>query len=444
LSVNRPTVAAFSCAVVLATLMTAAPAAQNNTKWADPYQKGLKAFNAKNYRIAINFFEQAVAMEPRSGANKHVEGVFYTDYFPYYYLGVAHLELRQYEKAQENFDKARNGLTRPLVIKLDEYEKRLTAELQVARGGGRSDQPPQNAAFEQAVRTADAALAARRYGEAAAAFDAAKAVDPAEYARRSVQLRRDEAARGVAGQELANEGQQLLERSQLNAARTKFQQADQTLAGQSVVTDGLAEIRRRQDLYQQLTTGAEQDVRGNKLQSALDKYTQARAADPGQFATDNIDARAKSVSDRLNAAANTSRPAPPPAAAPPAPSALDTSKRPDNNQRGLAGQDAATLRSALVVLLQGDAQQSVSILEPALAGRPGGADPASAPLHAYLGVAYATQALSSVKQDEPARLLREKALAEFRLALSAQRNYQLSPRVVSPRIVELFEQVRSN
>ena len=92
--------------------MTAAPAAQNNNKWADPYQKGLKAFNAKNYRIAINFFEQAVAAEPRSGANKRVEGVFYTDYFPYYYLGVAHLELRQYEKAQENFDKARNGLTR--------------------------------------------------------------------------------------------------------------------------------------------------------------------------------------------------------------------------------------------------------------------------------------------------------------------------------------------
>jgi len=444
LSGSRPAIAGFSAAVVLATLMIAAPAAQNNNKWADPYQKGLKAFNAKNYRIAINFFEQAVAAEPRSGANKRVEGVFYTDYFPYYYLGVAHLELRQYEKAQENFDKARNGLTRPLVIKLDEYEKRLTAELLVARGSGRSDQPPQNAAFEQAVRTADAALAAKRYGEAAAAFDAARAADPAEYARRSVQLRRDEAARGVAGQQLANEGQQLLERSQLDAARTKFQQAEQALAGQSIVTDGLAEIRRRQDLYQQLTSGAEQDVRGNRLQSALDKYTQARAADPGQFAADNIDARVTSVSDRLKAAANTSRPVPAPAAAPPAPSALDTSRQPDSNERRLAGQDAATLRSALVVLLQGDAQQSISILEPALAGRRGGGDSSSAALHAYLGVAYATQALSSVKQDEPARLLREKALAEFRLAVSAQRDYRLSPRVVSPRIVELFEQVRGN
>jgi hypothetical protein len=218
------------------------------------------------------------------------------------------------------------------------------------------------------------------------------------------------------------------------------------------VTEGLAEIRRRQDLYQQLTTGAEQDVRGNRLQSALDKYTQARAADPGQFAIDNIDARVKSVSDGLKAAANTTRPVPAPAAAtaaattaaPTAPSAPDTSKRPAINERGLAGQDAATLRSALVVLLGGDAQQSISILEPALAGRSGAADSSSAALHAYLGVAYATEALSSLKQDESARLLREKALAEFRLAVSAQRDYQLSPRVVSPRIVELFEQVRSN
>ena len=110
----------------------------------------------------------------------------------------------------------------------------------------------------------------------------------------------------------------------------------------------------------------------------------------------------------------------------------------------LAGPDTVALRNALVVLLQGDPQKSIAILEPALAGRPAAGDRSSAALHAYLGVAYATQALSSAKQDESVRLLREKAISEFRLAVSAQRDYQLSPRVVSPRIVELFEQVRSN
>jgi tetratricopeptide (TPR) repeat protein len=444
LSVNRPTrFAACLFAVVLTALATVSLAQSN--RWADPYQKGLKAFNAKDYRAAIALLEQAVAADPRSSANKHVEGVFYTAYFPYYYLGVAHLELRQYDKAKEYFDKARSGLTRPLVIKLDEYERRLTSELQVARGAGplRSDLQPSNTVFEQTVRTADAALAARRYGDAVAAFDAARTADPVEYARRNVQLRRDEAARGMAGQQLANDGQQLLERSQLSAARTKFQQADQALPGQSLVTNGLTEIRRREQLYQQLTAGAEQDVRNNNLRLALDKYSQARAADPDQFAVDDIEARIRSVNDRLKAVANASRPAAPPPATVPAP-APDSGRTPDNNGGRPAGPDVVTLRNALAVLLQGDAQKSIAILEPALAGRTAATDPSSAALHAYLGVAYATEALSSTRQDEAARLLREKALSEFRLAVSAQRDYRLSPRVVSPKIVELFEQVRSN
>ena len=62
---------------------------------------------------------------------------------------------------------------------------------------------------------------------------------------------------------------------------------------------------------------------------------------------------------------------------------------------------------------------------------------------AISSVAYATEALSSANQGEPSRLLREKARAQFRLAVSAQRSYQLSPRLVSPRILALFEQVRA-
>ena len=82
MSVNRPTrFAACLFAVVVTALATVSLEAQSN-KWADPYQKGLKAFNAKNFRAAIALFEQAVAADPRSSANKHVEGVFYTDYFP--------------------------------------------------------------------------------------------------------------------------------------------------------------------------------------------------------------------------------------------------------------------------------------------------------------------------------------------------------------------------
>jgi hypothetical protein len=176
----------------------------------------------------------------------------------------------------------------------------------------------------------------------------ARAADPprSRPAQRAAAPRRNGA--WSRGQQLANEGQQLLERSQLDAARTKFQRADQALAGQSVVTDGWPNPTASGSLPA-ADDGRRAGRARQQTESALDKYTQARAADPGQFAADNIDARVKSVGDGLKAAANTTRPVPAPAA-PPAASALDSKHR--QQRRGLAGQDAATLRSALVVLLR--------------------------------------------------------------------------------------------
>src|SRR5579872_5215607 len=108
-------------------LLVSAVVAQSS-KWYDPYQKGVKAFDAKNYQAAVGFLEQAVAADPKASANKYVEGVFRTDYFPYYYLGAAYLELRQYDKAQLNFNKAKDGLSRDLTATLGSLQARLTAE----------------------------------------------------------------------------------------------------------------------------------------------------------------------------------------------------------------------------------------------------------------------------------------------------------------------------
>jgi hypothetical protein len=104
--------------------------------------------------------------------------------------------------------------------------------------------------------------------------------------------------------------------------------------------------------------------------------------------------------------------------------------------------DKIALADALSALFRGDASKSIAILEPALASRPSAKSDAAASLHAYLGVAYATQALSSAKENESSRALRAKALDQFRLALALQRDYRLASRVVSPRIVALFEQAR--
>jgi hypothetical protein len=110
---------------------------------------------------------------------------------------------------------------------------------------------------------------------------------------------------------------------------------------------------------------------------------------------------------------------------------LDALNKPDADPSKLALQDA------LLALLKGDALKSIAILEPALSH--GGDRTAS--LHAYLGVAYATRALSAPKPDDQSRL-REKAVEQFKLAASAQPGYQLSNRIVSPAILKIYEQAR--
>src|SRR5262249_4871440 len=93
----------------------------------------------------------------------------------------------------------------------------------------------------------------------------------------------------------------------------------------------------------------------------------------------------------------------------------------------------AALQQGLTALLNGRAGESIAILEPALQRAA-----SSASLHAYLGVAYATQALSTPKADDRDRL-QTKAIEQFKLAKAAQADYQLSGRIVSPAIVSIYE-----
>src|SRR5438270_310668 len=55
-----------------------------NSRWADPYRNGVKAFDSGKYAEAIPLLERAVAADPKSQQQKRIEGVFTIDYFPYY------------------------------------------------------------------------------------------------------------------------------------------------------------------------------------------------------------------------------------------------------------------------------------------------------------------------------------------------------------------------
>jgi len=509
-------------AVVALLLVASATARAQNSRWADPYRNGVKAFEGGRCAEAVPLFERAVAVDPRAQANKLIEGVFRTDYFPYYYLALCYVEMQQWDRAAPNLDKARSTLTRQQQAKFTDAETKIKVAL-----APKAD--PRKAAFDAAAAQAESALSVRQFDQAIKQLDQLRTSYAAEYSSAGLAAKRDEAVKGYADQLFA-EGRALVGSQKYGDAKTKFQLADQTLPGQKAVADALADLKKREDAYQQQKTaaqtafdqasragGAEQKAR--LYTAARDSLEQAKASHPEQFAAEKLDARLADVVAGL-AAANRSRNANNPTAStlqnpdpkvegarlarsakdfiaqgkyqdaentyasvlkldPANQEALDAVARANRfktlrdrsaqlsaSKKTTAAQQAlmeargidperftreglaatlekltpasadpsrTALQHGLMALLSGRAQESIAILEPAVSR--GDRSPS---LHAYLGVAYATQALTAAKPDERSRL-EQKAVDQFKQAKAAQPDYQLSARVVSPAIIKIYE-----
>jgi tetratricopeptide (TPR) repeat protein len=482
---------------VLVSALMEMPLVAQNRRWADPYQRGQSAFNAGRYDEAIQQFERAVAVDPRSGANKLVEGVFRINYFPYAYLALAYLRTNQLEKAQENFERARKDrLPGDLATRVAAGEKELAVVLSARNAPPPSSPPPsapppapaaapapaRNANFDRGLQQVESALSARQYDAAIKALDALRGLDAAEYARQKLPARRDEAA-GAWGRQLADEGSRLLQEGKINEAKTRLQQADQLAPGLGIVQEVLAEVRRREDNYQRLKSAGIQASNANNLQAARDNLEKALEVHPEQFLADNLGANLSAVREKL---ASSIKPATPTDdAAKIAATAADVNRRFADlvNQSRIARkqgdiggaiqrlQDARTadkgrfdrekldaelealiaetaadpeskaLREALLALLRGDAKASSDLLEPLVAKPRNPKSTRLADLQAYLGVAYATRALTATREEEQ-KQLGEKAMQYFRLARAARRDYRLSARLVSPKIVAMFDQAQ--
>jgi len=543
-------------------LVAAASAEAQNSRWAEPYRSAVKAVDGGKCAEAIPLLERAVAADARAGAQKYVEGVFRIDYFPYYYLALCYVDLQQWDKASQNLDKARATLTRQQQAKFAEAESKIKLALNTPKAD------PRKAAFDAAVAQAESALSNKQFNQALRQLDAIRAGYAAEYASAGLGSRRDEAARGYFGQ-LFDEARALAASQKYSEAKVKFQQAEQTLPGQRPVADALADIKRREDEYQQLKTQAIADQNARNYSSARDKLEQARSRDAELFAADNLGARLSEVTSLAmrgagggspggntggssggaatnagtgsnagrggNAAGNNTAGANTAAGNantgntgntavvdqkaveaqrltksaksyiaqgkyadaerdyasvlkidPKNRDAADALARSSKfkelrdrsaqlsrssnnaaaqqalvdarsldperfNREGLAAlldkltppardsrSDPArtALQQAVTALLNGRAQDSIAILEPALSKA--SSNPS---LHAYLGVAYATQALSAPKAEDRTRL-QDKALEQFKLAKTAQADYQLSTRIVSPAIVSIYASAR--
>src|SRR5438477_8453585 len=105
---------------------TAAAEAQNNA-WYNPYVNGVRAVESARYAEAVRLLERAVAEDPRAARSKYIEGVFRTDYVPYFYLALAYSKLGNLDKATANAAKAETVLPPQLVTRFSDLRRELGA-----------------------------------------------------------------------------------------------------------------------------------------------------------------------------------------------------------------------------------------------------------------------------------------------------------------------------
>src|SRR5439155_25212066 len=105
---------------------TAAAEAQNNA-WYNPYVKGVRAVESARYAEAVTLLERAVAEDPRAARCKYIEGVFRTDYVPYFYLALAYTKLGDLNKAAANATKAEAVVPPQLLTRFFDLRRELDA-----------------------------------------------------------------------------------------------------------------------------------------------------------------------------------------------------------------------------------------------------------------------------------------------------------------------------
>jgi tetratricopeptide (TPR) repeat protein len=279
----------------LCVALTSAAAGQNR-RWADPYRQGRDLVKDGKYDAGIPLLLEAIKVAPRQERNKHDEGTFYEDYFPYYYLGMAYLRLRRLPDAERAFAQAKEcrclsgDLSKLLIIYENDLQRLLQEERDRnnaatgggARGGGGTAPNP---AFLKQLQDADAAAAAGRYQDALRGYDALRSMDPAEYAKRNLGARRADLA-GTYAQQFVRLGDQATAGGQLNDAQARYQDAETLSPGAG--RPGLNEIQRRRSEYARLKGAAETDAKEGRMDAARDKARQAQSFDPEQFRTDNL------------------------------------------------------------------------------------------------------------------------------------------------------------
>jgi tetratricopeptide (TPR) repeat protein len=308
----RPYVSAFALAVALA---VAPPAGAELKEWHQYYDEAREHVAGKRPAEAIASLEAALRLKPRSELNARPYGVFFVDYVPYYYKGVAHLQQKDYAGALRAFEqeekngaiKGKAALLRELQRLKAEAEGELRAQenrLLAQRARGEARRLLREALDLERASKLDEALA-RLAGAQAAARDLdpqlQQQIEDASRRIRNERTTREDAAATARRLEAAlNEGQRLLEQGQAAEAIVRFDEVLATERGNARALQGKrdAQERIRASGNRQALDAA---FREGKAHFEAARYEQARlrltvaAADPANAQARELLERARAI-----------------------------------------------------------------------------------------------------------------------------------------------------
>jgi len=289
--------------VVLLILMLSATIV-SAADWDRSYKEGKTALEEEDWPLAIQKFEEAIADNSRADDWKRIEGVNYTEYFPYFYLAIAYLEQGDVDAAKGAFEQAlrQNALpaesndrfvpdqVAPSVSNLENLLAEVNDRIQEVDERLRE--------FQNYQAQAQEALRNKCYSDVVANLEQAKTVDALKFERSQLDAELNEASRlSQQGKARVEEGFALLEGLDLLEAEQAFRELEQDFPCESTVAEGLNRINQRKNDYDRLNQQAENDFKACRLTAARSGYENAQNSHPQFAQRDGLDPRIRLVDD---------------------------------------------------------------------------------------------------------------------------------------------------
>jgi tetratricopeptide (TPR) repeat protein len=89
----------------LAALILVVAAASAQASWYDDYDAGLAAVRAGNWNTVVSKMTAAIKGQPNENNKARTYGAIFINYHPYYYRGVAYLNLGRYQQAIDDLER---------------------------------------------------------------------------------------------------------------------------------------------------------------------------------------------------------------------------------------------------------------------------------------------------------------------------------------------------